>query len=296
MQIPDVNKIYQGDCLEIMRNWPDEFVDCIVTSPPYWGLRDYGTDEQIGLEDNITLWVNKITDVFREVKRIMKTAGTLWLNLGDCYLEKSLAGQPWRAAFSLQNDGWYLRSDIIWHKPNPMPESVTDRPTKSHEYIFLMTKNQKYYYDADAIAEKISEESMKRYSRVEKFGEEFDRLRHKHHSKVANRTPNPQAPMEVLTRAAQNVVDKGTRNKRDVWSVPVQGYKFAHFATFPEKLIEPCILAGCPEGGIVLDPFFGSGTTGVVAKRMSCNFIGCELNSEYIAIANKRLQNESRLF
>lgn len=331
MSSVELNKIYAGDCLETMREWPDSFIDCVVTSPPYYGLRDYHSEDQLGLEEHPDLYIGRIVEIFREIRRILKDSGTVWLNLGDSYAQggngghqksnsfhghnkrtgdrerifkkapdgykpKDLMGIPWQAALALRADGWYLRSDIIWHKLNPMPESVKDRPTKSHEYIFLLTKSSRYYYDPEAIAEKIDDSNLKRYTRVERVAEEYDKLRHKHQAQVPGRGPIAQAPMEVLTRAAKNVVEKGTRNKRDVWSMPTESFKGAHFATFPEKLIRPCILAGCPEGGIVFDPFLGSGTSAVVAQKLSCNWIGCELNSEYIAMANKRIAMERRLF
>ncbi len=299
------NRIYQGDCIEQMKLFPDESIDCCVTSPPYWGLRDYGHDEQIGLEETPEEYVAKMVAVFREVKRVLKPDGTLWLNLGDSYAreggntpgvsrhwdgrhldpggqhdkrpnaskiglkQKDLVGIPWRVAFALQADGWYLRQDIIWHKPNPMPESVTDRCTKSHEYIFLMSKSAKYYYDADAIAEK-QESTSKSFngSKGNKSGANGDR------------NDSGRAGIERT----------GFRNKRSVWTIATKPYSEAHFATFPEDLIEPCILAGCPEGGVVLDPFLGSGTTGVVAIKNNRQWVGCELNRDYIDIAEKRIE------
>lgn len=299
------NRIYQGDCIEQMKLFPDESIDCCVTSPPYWGLRDYGHDDQIGLEETPEQYVAKMVAVFCEVKRVLKPDGTLWLNLGDSYAreggntpgvsrhwdgrhldpggqhdkrpnaskiglkQKDLVGIPWRVAFALQADGWYLRQDIIWHKPNPMPESVTDRCTKSHEYIFLLSKSAKYYYDAEAIAEK-QESTSKSFngSKGNKSGANGDR------------NDSGRAGIERT----------GFRNKRSVWTVTTKPFSEAHFAVFPEDLITPCILAGCPVGGVVLDPFFGSGTTGVVAIKNNRQWVGCELNRDYIDIAKKRIE------
>jgi len=299
-----VNKVIHGDCLDVMREMPDKSINCCVTSPPYWGLRNYGVDGQLGLEKTPGEYVEKMVVIFREVKRILREDGTLWLNLGDSYATrlaghggfgkwttggdpappsgtvstlkrsrkeiktkpKNLVGIPWRVAFALQADGWYLRSDIIWSKPNPMPESVTDRPTKSHEYIFLLSKSRKYYYDAEAIREEI------KYSR--------DPGMHGA-SNYSNGKRNPE------NRRGSFKELKGA-NKRSVWTIATQPYAEAHFATFPEKLIEPCILAGCPEGGIIIDPFIGSGTTAKVAQEMKRDFIGIELNGKYIPLIEKR--------
>ena len=293
------NKIYQGDCIEQMKLFPDESIDCCVTSPPYWGLRDYGHDDQIGLEQTPEEYVAKMVDVFGEVKRVLKPDGTLWLNLGDSYAgsggagyqfgdpkkprishfsnpnlkvdgckPKDLVGIPWLVAFALRADGWYLRQDIIWHKPNPMPESVTDRCTKSHEYIFLLSKSAKYYYDAEAIAEK---------SITKDNG-----IRNRDATRL-NNTPG-RTRMGGLTTNNYDL-----RNKRSVWSVATKPYSEAHFATYPEELITPCILAGCPENGIVLDPFGGSGTTAVVAIKNNRQWVLCELNTGYVGIAEKRI-------
>jgi len=297
----EVNQIICGDCLEVMRTWPDGFIDCCVTSPPYWGLRDYGVDDQLGLEKTPEEYVAKMVAVFTEVKRVLKPEGTLWLNLGDSYngsggpgnqwdnkgkkggfkkfinpmrdyrglKPKDLCGIPWRVAFALQRDGWYLRQDIIWHKPNPMPESVRDRCTKAHEYIFLMSKQPKYYCDMDAIREKTGNEAT-----VEEY-EAADGRRHFHEHDaergMMQYNPNHKAMTNPLGR-----------NKRSVWTVTTKPYSEAHFATFPPDLITPCILAGCPEDGLVLDPFMGSGTTGMVAYENRRNYIGIELNPEYI--------------
>ncbi|WP_439331222.1 DNA-methyltransferase [Lysinibacillus antri] len=311
----ELNKIYQGHCLEVLKTMPSQSVNTVVTSPPYWGLRDYGVDGQIGLENSVEEYVVALVDVFREVKRILKDDGTLWLNLGDAYAgsgkgawsekdkqkhvyvpdpkgvetkinnvptglkPKDLIGLPWRVAFALQADGWYLRQDIIWNKPNAMPESVTDRPTKSHEYLFLLSKNQKYFYDNELIKEPAIYGTLDVRGSEGAFGP----------SQKAKREDKPRGSFEGKygNEAFRAIRDK--RNKRSVWTVSTKPLKEAHFATFPEDLIEPCILAGCPTDGVVMDPFFGSGTTGLVALKHSRNFIGIELNEKYIEIAKKRL-------
>jgi DNA modification methylase len=291
------HKIILGDCIEGMRTLANESVHCVVTSPPYFGLRDYGVNGQIGLEESPEEYVSKMVEVFREVRRILRNDGTLWLNLGDSYAgnnsqasnngragygnprerivnrmgeglkPKDLIGIPWRVAFALQSDGWYLRQDIIWHKPNPMPESVTDRCTKAHEYIFLLSKSERYYYDHEAINEQVVNMGNPRKFRDAK--ENSDKtMRHDN---------------ERL------YIPKETRNKRSVWTVATKPYAEAHFATYPTKLIEPCILAGSPVGGVVFDPFTGSGTTALVALTNNRSYIGTELNPEYIRIAENRL-------
>jgi len=300
-----MNRILEGNVLDTIKNIDSKSVQCVVTSPPYWGLRDYGTDEQLGLEETPEEYVENMIKVFREVKRVLKDDGTLWLNLGDSYVgggrgwqyckedslqnahikagvkygkptgkiknlkTKDLVGIPWRVAFALQADGWYLRQDIIWNKPNPMPESVTDRCTKSHEYIFLLSKSSKYYYDKGAIAEKtLTMDNTNRDRDKEKL----------------NNTPGRTRMARLKTNNYE------TRNKRSVWTISTKPYKEAHFAVFPEKLPELCIKAGSKKGDIVLDPFFGSGTTGWVAQRLGRKWIGCELNKDYIQIAKKRFQ------
>ena len=293
-----INHIYQGDCIKSMRLLPDESIDCCITSPPYWGLRDYGHADQIGLEETPEAYVGKIVDIFREIRRILKPTGTVWLNLGDSYAgncsrasygrvglgererdgvykrtgaglkSKDLVGIPWMVAFALRSDGWYLRQDIIWHKPNPMPESVNDRCTKAHEYIFLLSKSAKYYYDEKSIREPAKDWGTR------------------NRSNMRNGTQDPKLKHHGLSDC--NHSERG-RNKRSVWTINTKSYSEAHFATYPEELIRPCILAGCPEGGIVIDPFFGSGTTGVVAVKNNRQWIGCELNSDYINIAEKRI-------
>ena len=349
---------------------PDNSVDCVVTSPPYWGLRDYGTasweggdescdhlaiphrtqtgfnerwhgkefasnkqgslrepykgscgkcgavrkDQQLGLEETPEEYCATMVAVFREVWRVLKPTGTVWLNLGDSYASqpagnkdssfsdkqvsnlgshirrnvstmasglkaKDLVGIPWRMAFALQDDGWYLRSDIIWSKPNPMPESVTDRPTKAHEYVFLLTKSPRYYYDADAIRERHAD--WERGAHGERVGSGDDE--------------RPQPGVRTGTfnakdrHGADRAYNPSGRNKRTVWEITTQPYPEAHFATYPEKLVEPCILAGCPQDGVVLDPFVGSGTTLAVAQRLGRKGIGTDISTEYLQLAEKRI-------
>jgi DNA modification methylase len=324
--------VHIGDCIESMKKMPDGSINTCITSPPYFGLRDYGHDGQIGLEPTPDEFVSALVAVFREVKRVLRDDGTLWLNLGDSYNSiwgihsgrmdnqtgvgagrrqwregsaradgavrsdgvsrrnrdgthapglkpKDLIGIPWRVAFALQADGWYLRQDIIWHKPNPMPESVRDRCTKSHEYIFLLSKSPKYYFDADAIKEDaIGGQSGKAAS--------FKREGSKREQKIPGQGYGTHRPDrdEVLYNGE-------TRNRRSVWTVSTKPFKGAHFATFPPDLIEPCVLAGCPEGGTVLDPFGGSGTTAGVALKHNRNAVLCELNPEYAALIPDRIES-----
>jgi DNA modification methylase len=369
--------ILVGDVRGRLSELADESVNCVVTSPPYWGLRDYGTaswdggdaacdhlgkpmatkaninrncgtgndvknaearefykaicgkcgatrvDSQIGLEQTPGEYVDQLVSVFCEVRRVLRDDGTLWLNLGDSYAgsgkggnpegskwsgfvgnkareksakastsiipqglkPKDLVGIPWRVAFALQADGWYLRQDIIWHKPNPMPESVTDRCTKSHEYLFLLTKSAKYYYDHEAI----SEQSVS-FSHKLPHSEGIKNIVGQMSKRGVTRTT------EGLNLKSQGEKTKERRNRRSVWTVATKPFKDAHFATFPPQLIEPCILAGCPENGTVLDPFFGAGTTGLVAQRHNRRWIGCELNPEYAEMARRRIEAESNLF
>ena len=303
--------IIYGDCREKLKELDSESVQTCVTSPPYWGLRDYGHDDQLGLEETPEEFTDNIVGVFRQVKRVLKDDGTLWLNLGDSYYagpkgnnrgegadggqgrgkllgfdniktkvpnglkQKDLVGIPWRVAFALQADGWYLRQDIIWHKPNPMPESVTDRCTKSHEYIFLLSKHQKYYCDMESIREEVKQ-TTNGLSSVRESGD--SRTRSREHWGI------PHEPKNVIRKYDEI---KGA-NKRSVWTVNTKPYSDAHFAVFPEKLIEPCIQAGSKVGDIVLDPFFGSGTTGEVAERFGRNYIGIELNEDYKSLQQKR--------
>ena len=290
--------IIYGDCRDKLKELEPESVQMCVTSPPYWGLRDYGHNDQIGLEKTPEEYTANMVSVFREVKRVMKDNGTLWLNLGDSYAgnnsrastggragygtkregvfnnlsgnlkQKDLVGIPWRVAFALQADGWYLRQDIIWHKPNPMPESVTDRCTKSHEYIFLLSKSAKYFYDSQAIKEDAKyPEGPNSPSSIKKGKGEFGMDTRGGLSKIGN----------LLKK-----------NKRSVWTVTTKPYSGSHFAVFPQELIEPCIQAGSSVGDTVLDPFFGSGTTGEVAERFGRNYIGIELNEDYKSLQQKR--------
>ena len=299
-------RIIEGDCIESMRRLEGQSVKCVVTSPPYFGLRDYGHDGQIGLEASPDAFVTKLVDVFREVRRVLRDDGTLWLNLGDSYAsrtkgsgvkngnlntpsgnnepayfsqprkfnhdvkDKDLLGIPWRVAFALQADGWYLRQDIIWHKPNPMPESVRDRCTKAHEYIFLLSKSERYFFDSEAMKEPSANPE-----RAGKLERSFS-------------TGKPDAVLRQDVGRA--VMRTETSNRRSVWTVPTRPYKGAHFATFPPDLIRPCILAGCPKDGTVLDPFGGSGTTALVALEEGRKAVLCELNTDYIALAHKRLE------
>jgi len=289
-------QIILGDCLDSMRSLPDQSVNCCVTSPPYFGLRDYGVDGQIGLEETPEQFIQKLVEVFREVRRVLRDDGVLWLNLGDSYGKgKQLLGIPWKVALALQADGWYLRQDIIWSKPNPMPESVRDRCTKSHEYIFLLTKSQRYYYDHDAIREPHTGEAAKAVA----IG----------YKEVGQRGVNSSVRRGLTDGQATQFSKKGHsgyfgadgkcllnplgKNKRSVWSVPTQSVKGAHFATFPPALIEPCILAGCPVDGVVLDPFGGSGTTAGVAIKNGRRAILCELNPDYAEMVAERVRSIS---
>lgn len=315
--------ILQGNVLDVLPTLPAASFRTCVTSPPYWGLRDYGADGQLGLEKTPSEYVDNMVKVFREVRRVLTDDGTLWLNLGDSYAgswgaqgrrdstsnatsisrnqitnhpkrlrqtgsiheaglkAKDLIGIPWRVAFALQADGWFLRSDIIWHKPNPMPESVTDRPTKSHEYIFLLSKNADYYYDAANIAEPCESGE----SDLKKMREQKPRIGGKHKDLI---DPKSNASSETNIGQKRSVGDGTSRNKRTVWTVGTAVCKEAHFATFPPALIRPCILAGAPMGGGVLDPFGGSGTTGEVAEMEGRNATLIELNPEYVKIIERR--------
>ena len=396
-------EILQGDCIESLKKLETESVNTCVTSPPYWGLRDYGDSNQLGLEDTPAEFVDNLVKVFREVKRVLRDDGTVWLNLGDSYArtggdsskkgrhwddrknnpntghnryakdiglkQKDLVGIPWRVALALQQDGWYLRQDIIWHKPNPMPESVKDRCTKAHEYIFLLTKKPKYYFDYESIKEDCVTKSKQtnkknthgKYQTKEneaknRQGIHADRgdklievrtklptqkdlvdfLRSKTTAKtLANSTDIPLTKIEHWFRYDENgfayptiedwnkvkefiddwsdgfnlidealtyyelktdeVAHTNKKNKRSVWTVSTKSFKGAHFATFPMDLIEPCVLAGCPEGGVVLDPFAGSGTTGIVAVNNNRNACLIDLSNEYLDIAEKRIQEQAKV-
>lgn len=355
LHIPSI--ILTGDALTTLRTLPDQSVQCCVTSPPYWGLRNYGVDSQIGLEPTVEEHIVTLTAVFREVCRVLRDDGTLWVNYGDTYahdgkwggstggkhalrgqtgigrrktttglLAKNLIGLPWRLAFALQADGWYLRSDIIWHKPNPMPESVKDRPTRAHEYIFLLSKSERYYYDYEAVMEPAAAFTdhdatgpgyaapgqtphrgtrprpqsaralsfSRTVSEPERPGQMYSQHR-------PNRNPCPSKGNAKnfrgggpYTNGQQSHGNKPnpiyTRNRRDVWTVATRGFSGAHFATFPPELIRPCILAGCPAGGVVLDPFFGAGTVGVVCVEEGRSYLGVELNPDYVVMAQQRIE------
>jgi len=273
--------IKKGDIRIIAPRLASQSVNCIVTSPPYWGLRDYGHADQIGLEPTPEAYVQTMVGVFGELHRVLRDDGTLWLNLGDTFVAKNLVGIPWRVALALQADGWYLRSDIIWSKPNCMPESVTDRPTKAHEYLFLLSKTESYYYDQDAIREP---NSMNRPRKNRNNSTTFKRNGSKREQTIPGQGYGTHRP----DRSDTDYNPLG-RNKRSVWEVSLRAYGGAHFAVFPPDLIEPCILAGCPPGGIVLDPFFGSGTVGQVAIKTGRNWLGIEINSDYIKLAEERI-------
>lgn len=292
-----------GDALEQLRTMPPESVHTCVTSPPYYNLRDYGAAGQIGNEVSVEEYINTLVEVFREVRRILRHDGTVWVNIGDSYATRSgnqpptntrnscghtakktpsgykykdMIGVPWLLAFALRADGWYLRQDIIWNKSNCMPEAVKDRCTKSHEYVFLLSKSERYYFDAQAISEPAT--SKKGNARTFRGGGAY----------TGGRAHDNSA--QVKRESHGNVENPtGRRNKRDVWTISTTGFRGAHFAVFPEKLVEPCILAGCPAGGVVLDPFMGSGTTGVVAKRLGRDFVGVEINPEYVKMATARI-------
>ena len=298
-------QILVGDALETLRGLQEASVDCCVTSPPYFGLRDYGVPGQMGLEPTPEAFVEALVQVMREVRRVLKPTGTLWLNIGDGYTSgnrgyrapdkknparamsvrpdtpeglkpKDLIGIPWMVAFALRADGWWLRRDIIWSKPNPMPESPKDRPTTAHEYLFLLTKSPRYFYDVDAIREPAVTASREgeRRSYTPGCASSYD-MGGGHQGQRGSFAGLPLNPLG--------------RNRRSVWTIPTKPFKGAHFATFPEGLVEPCILAGCPEGGLVLDPFAGAGTTGVVALQEFRRFLGIELNPAFASMAEHRI-------
>jgi DNA modification methylase len=354
-------QVLTGDCRSVLATLTDCSVNCVVTSPPYFGLRDYGVDGQIGLEDTPDAFVAELVSVFREVRRVLRDDGTLWLNLGDSYAgswgaqsrgnttgerssnlgggsmlsarqihahpkttgtgslkntpglkPKDLIGVPWRVAFALQADGWYLRQDIIWSKPNPMPESVQDRCTKAHEYVFLLSKSPRYYYDQDAIAEPVAPASVvclaqdvesqqgsarvpgKTNGAMKAVGRASGNKSHKYVDQYEADDSEEHRTKAGLMKIAATAYE--TRNARSVWNIATQPFSEAHFATFPPELAERCIKAGCPEGGTVLDPFFGAGTTGLVADRLQRNAIGIELNPAYADMARNRITKDAGLF
>jgi DNA modification methylase len=312
----ETDKIICGDALNILRTLPAESVHCCVTSPPYYGLRDYGTAGQIGREDTPEQYIERLAAVFREVHRVLRPDGTLWLNLADTYCgtgskgnhvdpknpkgrtgqqlsinhkaqgckQKDLIGIPWLAAFALRADGWYLRNAIVWAKENPMPESAKDRLTRCYEFVFLLAKSGSYYFDGAAIAEPIAASTAARL----KAGRGVS-------TKYADGIPGQTAQNINSPRAAGAIPDeliKPFRNKRDLWVINTVPYAGGHFAAFPPKLAETCILAGCPKGGVVLDPFFGSGTTGLAAKQSGRRYVGIDLNPEYCRLAKERIDGK----
>lgn len=350
-------KILQGDVLKMLRRLPDGEVNCCVTSPPYWQLRDYQTKGQMGMEKTPQEYIAKVVEVFREVRRVLRKDGTLWLNIGDSYNNgrtgghgdtgggdkstlqspagrgkcptkkhtdpklkiKDMVGIPWRVAFALQADGWYFRSDIIWAKPNPMPESCRDRPTKAHEYLFLFAKSKKYFYDFKAIQEpgvygapnepdKIKSPNGQGFSRKNRkpagwadngshtaasWGTEKNQGRKDKQRGHSRRHEGFNERWDLMTKEEQTSV---MRNKRSVWNIPTCPYPEAHFATFPPDLVIPCVTAGSPKGGLVLDPFSGSGTTGLVADRLERNGILIDSNPDYVVMAEKRIKKDCPMF
>ena len=309
--------IINRDALYALRELPEESVHCCVTSPPYYALRDYGLDAQIGREDTPEQYIDRLTEVFRELRRVLRSDGTLWLNIADTYCgtgnkgyhadpknpkgrngqqiarnnrvsgckQKDLIGIPWLLAFALRADGWYLRSDIIWQKENPMPESVKDRCARCYEHIFLFSKSKKYFFDYKAISEPIAPATAERLKRGMKGGNKY--------GKPVPGQPQPQSINRPREHGEIKDADiNPLRNKRDVWKINTVPFKGGHYAAYPPKLVETCLLAGCPEGGIVLDPFMGSGTTGMVASQMGRHFIGIELNPAYTELAYKRIGGE----
>ena len=298
--------LLQGDSLTILKSLPDCSVNCCITSPPYYGLRDYDKEGQIGKEKTPKQYIDRLVCVFQEVKRVLAEDGTAWINIGDSYVTakgeknpkeyktKDLLGIPWMLAFALRENGWYLRQDIIWQKTNCMPESVRDRCTKSHEHIFLLTKNPTYYFDAEAIAEPVSESTIKRLAQniTDQKGSNRQPGKTNGAMKACKSRFSDVKYVEGQTKSGNEHYEKPLRNKRDVWSVSTSGFKGAHFATFPTKLVEPMVFAGCPENGTVLDPFAGSGTVGVVALNNKRKFIGIDLNESYLDIAKERIRKE----
>jgi len=278
---PVLNQIYCNDAAAQLRDFAADSVDMIVTSPPYYQQRNYQDATQIGLESSPAAYVARLVEVFREARRVLKPTGTLWLVLGDKYAQKQLLGLPWRVALALQDDDWLLRSDIIWHKPNAMPSAVKNRPTTDHEYVFMLSRSEDYYYDIDAIREPhvtFSEQSRMKGGRNHFF---------KRDSTPESGKNGGQANLH--NGRWDQAFHPAGRNKRTVWTIPLSKFREAHFAVFPEPLVETCIKAGCPSGGVVLDPFLGSGTTAVVATRLERHFVGIECNRDYCQMAVRRL-------
>ncbi len=281
----EANNILCGDALSVLKTLPSDSVHCCVTSPPYYGLRDYGVNGQIGLEQTPGEYVARLTEVFWEVRRVLTPEGTLWLNIADSYAgggkvwpgvkPKDMLGIPWTLAFSLRADGWFLRSDIIWHKPNCLPNSMKDRPVNCYEHVFLLAKSKKYHFDYTALQVPIAESSKTRYRRG------FRQM------KYTEGAPGQTA--QTINQPRPGEEAPALRRGRDIWTIGTNNYRAAHFATFPVELVKPCLLAGCPEGGIVLDPFFGAGTTGVAALMLGRRYIGIELNPDFCEIARKRI-------
>lgn len=296
-----MSQLLFGDALDMLKTIQGECADVCVTSPPYYGLRDYGVDGQIGLEETPPQYIERLTAVFREVRRVLKNDGTLWIVIADSYKNKSMVGIPWLLAFSLRADGWYLRDDIIWAKPNPMPESVRDRCTKSYEHIFMLSKSPHYYFDGEAISEPTVESTTRRLSQNIDRQSGSSRAYGKTNGNMKAAAPRYGGKKYTATPDKFNRTKSGgiyeyrpRRNKRNVWTVTTKPYKGAHFATYPPDLIEPCILAGSRKGGIVLDPFLGSGTTAAVAEQLGREYIGIELNAENEPLIRERLASVNR--
>jgi DNA modification methylase len=284
--------ILLGDVRKRLAEIPDQTIQCCVTSPPYWGLRDYGHDGQIGLEQTPDEYVSEMVQVFQEVRRVLTDDGTLWLNLGDSYSkDKNILGIPWHVAFALQADGWLLRQDIIWHKPNPMPESATDRCTKAHEYLFMFTKSRNYFFDSQSIAEVAKTKPGATWAERKAAGATAGNVIVGHETRNGTqRVVHGKGVTSNLTR------QDGLRNKRSVWTINTKPFRGAHFAVMPEALVEPCVLASSRPDDLVLDPFTGSGTVGVVALQHGRNFIGTELNADYAEIARNRIESSQPMF
>ncbi len=289
-----MNTILCGDAFTIVKTLPSESIQMCVTSPPYYGLRDYQVDGQIGLESTPFEYVSKLVEVFREVRRVLTNQGVLWLNIGDSYSvgkgfdtikPKNMLGIPWALAFALRDDGWFLRSNVIWHKPNAMPESVTDRPAKCYEHLFLLSKSPNYYFDNEAIKQPVADGTIERMKRGMSANHKYS-------------VGAPGQTLQTLNKPRKKASEQDLptmRNSRDIWSIPTKAYKGAHFATFPTELATKCILCGCPENGIVLDPFFGSGTTGVAAILNDRQYIGIDINPDFCRLASSRIENTAKL-